>query len=49
MSNSLDPDQEERSAGPDLGPNSLHLSLTAEEKIAAGKERDYITELYNFK
>ena len=34
VSNSLDPDQDRRSVGPDLGPNCLQL-----QKVAASKER----------
>ena len=41
VSNSLDPDQDRHSVGPDLGLNSLQRLSTVEQmtKIAASKER----------
>ena len=41
MSNSLDPDQDRHSVGPDLGLNSLQRLSTVEQmtKISASKER----------
>ena len=38
VSNSLDPDQDQHSVGPDLGPNCLQR-LSADDKVAASKER----------
>ena len=32
MSNGLDPDQDRHSVDPDLGPNCLHLRLSADDK-----------------
>ena len=40
MSNDLDPDQDRRSVGPDLGPNCLQ-KLSADCKITSSKERQY--------
>ena len=37
MSNTLDPDQDRRSVGPDLGPNRLQR-LSADDQVAACKE-----------
>ena len=39
MSNSLDPDQDRCSVGPDLGPNCLERLSPDDEKVAAGKKR----------
>ena len=37
VSNSLDPDQDRRSVGPDLGPNCVERS-SADDKIAASRQ-----------
>ena len=38
ISNSLDPDQDKRNVGPDLGPNCLQR-LSADDNLATSKER----------
>ena len=38
VSNSLDPEQDRHSVGPDLGPNCLQ-GLSADEKVGGSKER----------
>ena len=38
MSKGLDPDQDQHSVGPDLGPNRLQR-LSADDKVTANKER----------
>ena len=40
MSKGLDPDQNQRSVGPDLGPNRLQRLSAIEKQFAANKERD---------
>ena len=42
MKNSLEPDQDRRCVGPDLGPNCLQR-LSADDILAASKERVYPT------
>ena len=37
VSNNLDPDQDRRCVGPDLGPNCLQR-LSAEEKVATSRQ-----------
>ena len=39
VSNSLDPDQDWHSLGPDMGPNSLQFFFQQTTKVAASKER----------
>ena len=40
MSNSLDPDQDRHSVGPDLGPNCLQIEVISRRtKVTASKER----------
>ena len=40
MSNNLDPDQDRRPVGPDLGPNCLQRLSAHDQNVAAIKERD---------
>ena len=44
VSNGLDPDQDRRSVGPDLGPNCLQMLLSADGKVAASKGRVMLQE-----
>ena len=39
MSNGLDPDQDRRSVGPDLGPDCLQR-LSADDKVAASISKE---------
>ena len=43
VSNSLDPDQDLRSVGPDLGPNCMH-KLSADNKSRAVKSIDFFNK-----
>ena len=45
MPNNLDPDQDRRSVGPDLGPNCLH-KLSADDKSHAAKYIDFSFPLH---
>ena len=47
MSNSLDPNQDQRFVGPDLGTNCLQR-LSADDKDAASKERvkHFVTSVF---
>ena len=47
VSTDLDPDQDQHSVGPDLGPNCLQ-KLSANDKVTASKERlniDQVTQI----
>ena len=48
MSNSLDPDQDRRSVGPDLGPNCLQRLSAQMANVAANKERCYLASLMTY-